>query len=399
MTEARAVFEAAVAGGVGFFAGVPDSHLAPFCRYVALSAPEGRHLVATSEGGAVALACGHFLGTGELPLVYLQNSGLGNAVNPLLSLADPGVYSIPMVLMVGWRGEPGVPDEAQHRPQGKAMEGMLVAMELPYRILHPQPALPARLAGNAALVAEACAWARDRGGPVVLLVRKGVFSPYAPDDPQPADGDLPPSRGAADNGESHSLTREKAIGLVLDHLPERSAVIATTGMTSRELAEARTARGEVGEGDFLMVGSMGHASQIALGVARARPEHRIYCLDGDGAILMHLGGLALMGTEGTGNLVHIILNNGAHDSVGGQPSVGFRVDFPALALGCGYRAALRVSTEDALGRALEEFRTAEGPVLLEVILKLGTWPGVGRPAGSFLERRDRFMDYLGEGGE
>ncbi len=373
MIACEKFFEALRAEEVGYFAGVPDSLLKEFCACLADEVAPAHHVVAASEGAAVALAAGYYLATGKLGLVYLQNSGLGNAVNPLLSLADPEVYAIPLVLMIGWRGEPGVPDEPQHRKQGRVTRELLQAMEVPTAVL------PGDWAEARAVLAATVAAARVRRGPSALLVRKGTFAPYA-------------RRAAAP--EPATLGREEAIGVLLGELDRDEVFVTTTGMASREVFEWRAKRGQGHGRDFLTVGCMGHASQIALGLAGEKPGRPVWCLDGDGAALMHLGGLAIIGASGAKNLRHIVLNNGAHDSVGGQPTVGLAVDFPAIGRACGYRWARAVGTADELARAVKELRATTGPALLEVRVKRGARADLGRPTTSTEDNKREFMAYV-----
>ena len=300
--------------GVDFFTGVPDSLLKSFCAYVTDNCGEN-HVIAANEGGAVGLAAGHYLATGRPALVYMQNSGQGNAVNPLCSLADSDVYSIPMVLLVGWRGEPGVKDEPQHVKQGKVTISLFETIGIPTEIL-PEDEFDA-LEVTRKMVERAKAESR----PVALIVRKGLFVDYK-----------------LQNGEADisDVKREDVIEGVLRALPENAVVVSTTGMISREVYETRERLGQGHERDFLTVGSMGHASMIALGIAKAQPERKVYCLDGDGASIMQMGNMAIVGQSGCGNITHIVLNNAAHDSVGGQPTVGGKMDFEKIAEEFGY---------------------------------------------------------------
>ena len=305
--------------GVTFFTGVPDSLLKEFCACVTMSLKPEDHVIAANEGASVGLAIGHYIGTGSLPLVYLQNSGLGNTVNPLLSLASPEVYGTPMLLMLGWRGEPGKKDEPQHVHQGRVMVKMLEDMDLPVVVLSDD------IAEAEAQTKAAAQQARDINGPVALVVKKGTFDKFAA---PKAEADLP-------------MGREEAIMAAAETLEDNAAVICTTGMPSRELFEFR-ARNEAGHHrDFLTVGGMGHSSQIALGLAMAQTDRPVYCFDGDGAALMHMGSMAITGQSGAKNLIHLVFNNGVHGSVGGQPTVGFDIDMPTIATVCGYVTAQR----------------------------------------------------------
>ena len=373
MLSVSHVYDQLRASGVSFFTGVPDSLLKDFCAYVTDHSGPGEHIIAANEGGAVALGAGHYLATGELALVYMQNSGFGNAVNPLLSLADPEIYGIPMVVLVGWRGEPGRKDEPQHLKQGRVMERLLEALELPYSVLE------AGLTDPEDALASACDNARARGGPFVLLAKSDTFTRY----------ELQTHKRT-----EFPLDREAALQLIVGELEERHVVVCTTGKASRELFEYRLSRGEGHSRDFLTVGSMGHASLIALGVALRRPECPVYCLDGDGAVLMHMGALPIIGTEAGSNFKHIVLNNGSHDSVGGQPTVGWDIDLPAIAKASGYRLAVRAETSADILQGLDALERADGPSLLEVRVNQGARADLGRPTSTPVENRDGLIEFL-----
>lgn len=370
MIEPRELFEALEARGVSFFTGVPDSLLKDFCAYVTDHAPAQRHVITANEGGAVGLAAGHHLATGRVPVVYMQNSGLGNTVNPVTSLADPEVYGIPMLLIVGWRGEPGVKDEPQHVKMGRITPDVVAALHV------EQAVLPDTLAEALPVLDMALTRARERQAPFALLVRKGTFAKYKLQSAAP---------------DVYPMSREQAIGHVVAALPTDTLIVSTTGMPSRELFELREQRGESHDGDFLTVGSMGHTSQIALGVALERPERNVVCMDGDGAVLMHMGSLGMVGTLAPRNYKHIVLNNGAHDSVGGQPTVAFQVDLCAVATACGYARAVRASSEKELLDALPGFVTAEGPAMLEIRVRKGARSDLGRPTMTPRQLKERFM--------
>ena len=357
--KAESFVECLKSNGVGFFAGVPDSLLKSFCAYLTDTCAAA-HVIAANEGGAVGLAAGYHLATGKLACVYMQNSGQGNAVNPLASLADPDVYSIPMVLVVGWRGEPGVKDEPQHVKQGKVTITLFETLGIPTETI-PEDEFVAL-----DVVTRQVQRARSESRPVALIVRKGLFEGF-PMDPAAVQ---PHPHGLSDLG------REAAIERILDELPPEAVVVSTTGMISRELYEARLRRGEGHERDFLTVGSMGHASMIALGIASSQPQRPVCCLDGDGAALMQLGNLAIVGQSRCANLTHIVLNNAAHDSVGGQPTVGGEVDLVKIAEACGYNA--------------------EGaPAFREVRVRKGARTDLGRPKEKPQENKLLFMKTLG----
>jgi phosphonopyruvate decarboxylase len=346
--------------GVTFYTGVPDSLLKSLNQQLIDGLPRDCHVIAANEGAAVGIAIGHYLATGHPAAVYLQNSGFGNAVNPLLSLADREVYGVPMLLLVGWRGRPGEADEPQHGKQGRVMAALLDALELPWSVL---PGNPAEAAGT---IDQAVTVTRAMRSPYVLLVGKDTFGAPAapvPTPPGPVGPDLP--------------AREEALIAVVETVGPDAVFVSTTGMLSRELFEYRE---RTGPGrDFLVVGGMGHASSIALGLAMREPRRDVWCLDGDGALLMHLGSLAVIADRGPANLFHVVFNNGVHDSVGGQPTSIGTVDVPSAARMLGYRHALTVSGLADAPAAVVALRDRGGPALLDVRVRPGSRPGLGRP--------------------
>jgi phosphonopyruvate decarboxylase len=359
--------------GINLFTGVPDSLLADFCAYIADTVPPERNIIAANEGGALALACGHYLGTGNAALVYMQNSGQGNAVNPLLSLADPDVYSLPCLLLVGWRGEPGDKDEPQHVKQGKVTLALFDAMEIPYEIL------PDAMETCSQVLQKLLDVMKKRSGPVALIVKKNTFEKY---------------KLSKAKKTEYELNREGAVKLIADTLDPADAIVSTTGKTSRELFEYREARGQGHGNDFLTVGSMGHAIQIALGVALARSCRQVFCLDGDGAALMQMGSLPVAASLPAANLKHIVINNGAHDSVGGQATIAFEIDLAGIAKASGYRVVLRAETSAQITDALRELRAAAGPAFLEIRVNKGARDDLGRPTTTPIQNRDAFMEFL-----
>jgi len=363
------------ANGVDFYAGVPDSLLKDFCGYVADHHPAKKHVITANEGSAVAMGAGYHMATGKVPLVYLQNSGLGNVVNPILSLASPEVYGIPMILLVGWRGEPGRKDEPQHRTQGKLMPGMLAAMDVPFEIV------PDYEDGAKEVVESALAQARSRSTPFALVVRKNTFSKYTF------------QREASD----YQMTREEAIKCVLVAAGEYDPVVSTTGFSSREVFELREEMGQDHSRDFLTVGSMGHASAIAAGIAIAKPSRNVVCIDGDGALAMHLGNALTVGLQGLPNYVHVLINNGLHDSVGGQPTGMFGVDFEAISKGMGYTHYALAETPEEIQAAFAACQSNRtGASMLEIRTKGGARSGLGRPTTTPVENKDAYMEFLRE---
>ena len=294
MIRPSTFYDMLIQNGTDFFAGVPDSLLKNFCAYITDNAPAEKHIISANEGSAAALAAGYHFATGKIPLIYMQNSGEGNMINPLLSLVDPDVYSVPMLIVIGGRGEPGVHDEPQHVKQGKVTCALLDAMQVPYEVLGTDEAdLPA-------VLEKAYAYIRKNSAPFALVIRKGTFDEYTLKNNVTVTG---------------SMSREQAIEKIMLSADERTVFVSTTGMASRELYELREKHGMGHERDFLTVGSMGHASQIALSIAMQKKDRSVYCIDGDGAAIMQMGGLATIGTRSPSNMVHFVLNNGAHLSL------------------------------------------------------------------------------------
>lgn len=361
------------ANGIDFFVGVPDSLLKHFIGLLSDKVPASRHVTVANEGGAVALGAGYHLATGKIPLIYMQNAGEGNAVNPLLSLADPTVYSVPMLFLIGWRGEPGREDEPQHKKQGGVTLSLLATLGIPYEVL------PDTLDSVKECLERAFLAMKTTSTPYALVVKKNTFASHSVKD-------------TSDGG--YHLLREEAIAFVADQLSDEDVVVATTGKTGRELFEYRESRGQGHERDFLNVGAMGHASQIALGIALEKPERRIYCFDGDGALIMHMGSLAIIGERAPKNFYHIVFNNGAHDSVGGQATAGFAIDMVTIAKACGYKLALRLETREEFNNYLKQFFAAEGPAFLEIRIRKGSRRDLGRPTLATKDAKEIFMKFL-----
>ena len=361
---------------INFFTGVPDSLLGVLCdelvnRY---GTDGGNHIVAHNEGGCVALAGGYHLASGSIPCVYMQNSGIGNAANPIASLTHPKVYGIPMLFIIGWRGEPGTKDEPQHVFQGEITLKLLKDMEIEYFIVDKTTMLAdveSVLKGFSSLFAE--------GKSAAFVIRKGTFS-----------------------GNNHSyhnsytLNREEAIGITLE-AASSDPIISTTGKISRELFEIRHNCGEGHERDFLTVGSMGHSVMIALGIAMQQPKRRIWCLDGDGAVLMHMGSMALVGNYNPEKFIHIVFNNEAHETVGGMPTAAKSIDLPSIAKACGYCHVFRATNAESLETVLAQAKTQQGPVFIEVQVALGSRLDLGRPTTTTAHNKLSFMNFLNKG--
>lgn len=366
--------------GIEYFAGVPDSLLKSLCAYMEHAIPSDRYRITPNEGSAAAAGIGYYLASGRIPGLFLQNSGIGHLLNPLLSLADPKVYGFPSLSIIGWRGELApngqpVKDEPQHRQQGEVTLNLLESCGIPYRVLPD--------GGEAdSVVSDIVRQAETRGGPAALVIRKEYFT--ASNLPEPA---RPESL--------YTISREEAIEAAVDGLGN-AVIFATTGMTGRELFAIRRRRGEGHRSDFLSVGGMGHAVMIACEAAASLPDRAVCCFDGDGALIMHTGNLAFAGTRGGANLKHIVFNNGAHDSVGGQPTAGFAIDIPAIARGCGYRWALSICKHSELTDSIRALKNTEGPALLEIRVKKGNRPNPGRPDIAPAQAKASLMQYLRE---
>ena len=336
MLDQEKVFNTLGKNGVTYFAGVPDSYLNGFCNY-AIAHCGDRNVITANEGNAVALAAGHYIATREIPLVYMQNSGEGNAVNPLASLADKDVYAIPMLLLIGWRGQGNSePNHPQHKLQGEITPGLLELMHIPYSILADSDEEFEKA------VEKGIKHCRESRGVYAFIAPKGVMAD--PEKPNNVDDTYP-------------MSREEAIEIILDHMPEDTIFSATTGRATRELFFLREKRGESRNRDFLNVGSMGHASSVALGIALARPERMVVALDGDSAAIMHMGAMTMVSKVKAPNFMHIILNNGAHESVGGQMSAGHLLDWTKIAESCGYETTGHsVTTGAQLAEAVEKLK-------------------------------------------
>ena len=362
--------------GIDCFAGVPDSLLKNICAYITDHCDAQHNIITANEGAAVGLAAGHYLATGKPACVYMQNSGEGNIINPLASLTDPEVYNIPVLLLIGWRGRPGVHDEPQHVKQGKVTTGLLNTMGINFDVLSKDED---KVEKQLAKAVEAL----NRKEVYALVIEKDTFDAYTLQNVEKND---------------LSMSREEAIQVVAAALGEKDCIVSTTGMISRELFEYRTAKNQGHERDFLTVGSMGHASQIALGIALEKNDRKVWCFDGDGATIMHMGSMAIVAQKAPKNYIHVVFNNGAHDSVGGQPTVGLKIDLPAVAKAVGYMVAISVSSKEELEKELStlnsQLSTLGGPILLEVRVKKGNRKDLGRPTTTPIENKEALMAFL-----
>lgn len=373
MISPKYFIETLKSNGIDFFVGVPDSLLKNVCAYIADNIDADHNIITANEGGAIGLATGYHLATGKTGCVYMQNSGEGNVINPLASLTDKEVYHIPMLLLIGWRGRPGVHDEPQHVKQGKITTDLLNVMGINYEVLSKEVQIAekqiAKVIGNITATGDVYA----------LVIEKDTFEPYTL---QKTDAN------------ALTLSREEAIQKVTNVLDDDDIVVSTTGMISRELFEYREATGKGHGNDFLTVGSMGHASQIALGIAMQKTNKKIFCYEGDGAVLMHMGAMAITASKHPQNFYHIVFNNGAHDSVGGQPTVALNIDLPAIAKAVGYASAYSVDNSVNLERLLPTLKTLPTPLFLEIKVKKGNRKDLGRPTSTPIENKNALMKTL-----
>lgn len=360
--------------GIEFYTGVPDSLLKNLCAYITDNMGDN-NIIAANEGGAVGIATGYHLSTGKIPVVYMQNSGEGNVVNPFTSLIDKEVYNIPMLFVIGWRGEPGVHDEPQHVKQGRITLTMLDTLEIPYIILDEDETLAETQ------LRQVCDSVKNNTSVYAIIIRKNTFDTYVHKYDDKCDG---------------YSSREDAIKKITASLEDNSCVVSTTGMISRELYEYRDESNVGHSRDFLTVGAMGHASTIALGIALHCKDRKIYCFDGDGASIMHMGNMAIIASKKPQNMVHIVFNNGAHDSVGGQPTVGFDIRLGEVASALGYEYVLSTTSVE---EAIDFISKSDGLTFVEIKVRKGNRSNLGRPKETPIENKVEFMKYLGSYGE
>lgn len=372
MISAKFVCELLKNNGTDFFCGVPDSLLKDFCAYVTENFDKKKNIITANEGNAIALAVGHYLATSNPALVYMQNSGSGNTINPLLSLADEEVYNVPLLIFVGWRGEPDKKDEPQHIKQGKVTDDIFDACKIEHSVLSDDEK-------SAEIeILKAFDYMQKTLKPYVFVIKKGTFEKY--------------EKKKSPN--KFEMSRETAISTVMNFVDEKSVIVSTTGQISRELYEIREKSGQPHNADFLTVGSMGHASSIALGIALEKPDKAVFCFDGDGAFLMHMGAIPVIAEQSPQNFKHVLFNNEAHDSVGAQKTSANVVNFKDLAISCGYKNAFSVEKLDDLKNIMPEFLTAESPSLLEIKVNCGARADLGRPKEKPVQNKIAFMEKL-----
>lgn len=359
---------------IDFFTGVPDSQLKALCDYLmdTYGIDPKHHIIAANEGNCTALAAGYHLATGRVPMVYMQNSGEGNMINPAASLLDDHVYGIPVLFVIGWRGEPGVHDEPQHIYQGMVTLKLLEDMNISSFVIE-KDTTPDELQE----VMKKFRAGFEKGKSAALVVKKGALT----------------LEKTVHYENSHSLLREEAIRHIIAVTGD-DPIVSTTGKASRELFEARVLNGQGHGCDFLTVGSMGHSSSIALGIALQKPNTQIWCIDGDGAALMHMGAMEVLGAVAPPNFIHILINNGAHETVGGMPTAINGSSFVEIAKACGYPFAVSVDHADDLDRELALAKGRKALSLIEVQCALGARKDLGRPTTTALENKEAFMEML-----
>ena len=373
MLHPQQLFELLQQNNMDFFCGVPDSTLKNFCAYITDNSPNEKNITTANEGNAIALAAGYHFSTGKFGVVFMQNSGLGNSVNPLTSLTDPDVYSVPLLMVIGWRGYPGKKDEPQHVKMGMVTLGVLNTLGIPYAIL------PETVEDTEKVISKAVQYMKKFNAPYAIVVKKGSLEKYELQNKKET---------------NFAFDREAAIKFITPILNEDDIVVSTTGKTSRELFEFREELGQGHEKDFLTVGSMGHTSSIALGIALQKPSRNVYCFDGDGAFIMHMGALSSIGQLQPKNFKHIIFNNYAHDSVGGQPTAADNVDMIAVAKANGYKTVFSAESEEEIKSNMQELKGVEGPALLEIKVNKGSRSDLGRPTTTPVQNKEAFMGFV-----
>lgn len=370
--KSKDIYDSLILNGIGYYCGVPDSIVNPLSLFLSDNAPN-RHCIAANEGNAVAIAAGYHIATGEVPLVYMQNSGLSNAIDPLASLIDPTVLSIPMLLFIGWRGQPGTSDEPQHAKQGAITTQLLDDLSIPYCVLSRSKSRSDKQ------IKDAVVDANEHQRPYAILLEKDIFEEYKPQ---------------TKNEAPFPLTREDAVHIVTSVIKNNDVIISGIGKVSRELYDIRDNSNQNHSKDLLIVGGMGHASSIAFGIASQMPSQRVYCFDGDGAALMHLGAMATIGSANLSNFCQIVFNNGLHDSVGGQKTVGLQVSLTDIASACGYSHVVAATSEQSIRNALSKALVFKGSTFLEICVQGGARDDLPRPKITPISNKLDVMAHL-----
>lgn len=368
MIDTLKFFNSLRENNIDFFTGVPDSLLKEFCFCVTENTSKSQHIINANEGSSIGLSIGYNLSTNKIPLVYFQNSGLGNIINPFTSLAHESVFKIPMLLFIGWRGEPRKKDEPQHIFQGKITEVILRTLEIEYEILNTNTSESIYQLKRVVKKIE------EYQKPIAILVKKNSFSKYS----------------FKSKSKQYNLKREKCIQIIIDNLKSEDIVVSTTGKTSRELNEVSD-KNESKNPMFYTIGGMGHANQISLGISN-NCSKRVFCFDGDGSVIMHMGSMGIVGNNAKNNYYHVLFNNGTHESVGGQPTIGDVINFELLSKSLGYKNYHKLTSERDLSYFFKNtIDSVEGPVLIEVLVGSSSRSDLGRPKETPLEQKNKFI--------
>ena len=362
--------------GCDFYTGVPDSQLKALCNYLmnTYGIDKNHHIIAANEGNCTALAAGYHLATGNIPVVYMQNSGEGNIINPVASLLNDKVYAIPCIFVIGWRGEPGIHDEPQHIYQGQITCDLLDLMDIENFVIDKETSvdeLKEQMKKYSSIL--------DEGKNVAFVIGKNALT----------------YDEKVEYRNDNEMIREEIIKHIVNVSGE-DPIVSTTGKASRELFEIREANQQSHKYDFLTVGSMGHSSSIALGVAINKPDERIWCIDGDGAVLMHMGSMGVVANVNPDNFIHIVINNGAHETVGGMPTVASNMNLVEIAKACGYSYAVSVDNFDDLDSELSKVKDMNKLCFIEVKCSIGARDDLGRPTTTAIENKENFMKYLSQ---
>jgi len=357
-----------------FFTGIPDSTFKDWMKFLIENNNKVlTNIIPCNECEAIAICAGYYLATGKIGVTYMQNSGFGKTVNPLTSLCNPEIYSIPVLLMIGWRGEPGKIDAPQHKKMGRIMNLLLKDLEIPFSILNYD------INEIEKEIIKAKEYMEKNKAPYALIIKKGIIKDNNSDKKIPA---------------IYELTREHALELIINFFNQNEIFISATGKTSRELYEYREKFKEISQKDFLMVGSMGCAASIGLSIALQKKDRKVIILDGDGALIMQMGVLATIGYESPPNLIHIVIDNESHESTGGQPTVSKILNIKEIALNCNYKYATLILSKKDLENELIKVKNVEGPSMVVVKVNQGSRKDLGRPKISLIELKNNFMKYL-----
>ena len=348
-----------------FFTGVPDSVLKEL-SYTLQNKDKKEHIIATNEGTAVSIGIGHYLSTKEVPCVYMQNSGLSNALNPLLSIAHEKVYAIPLILIIGWRGSPRIKDEPQHNVKGKITESILKLLNIKYTIL--------RSINDLDKFEKQIKFSKKKNSIVACLIEQGTLEKID---------------RIKKNSDFYKLNKELFLKTLLQSLDKNTKVISSTGYNSRELMHIRSKYKIIKTKDFYMVGGMGHTSSVALGYSLTSKK-KIICIDGDGSFLMHLGAIKTAGTFANKNFKYILLNNNSHDSVGGQNTYANNINFEKLSKSLGFKKFYSIKNDKNLKKTIKTFLSDDTLSFLEVKVSNSKIKNLPRPT-DLIKIKNEFM--------